>query len=98
MIGCSGYQRWLRLQGGVVTGAGAYYQASTPRRPGLHLYDPIFPVVLNISGHISDGVLVANITSDSFTNLDDIFYCPRQESLSTRGLCKLFKRTRVPVG
>src|SRR4030095_200558 len=74
MIRFSGYRRWLWLQGGVVTSAGAYHQTSTPRRPGLHMYDPLFPCVLYILGHIGDGVLVANIVSDSFTNWDNIFY------------------------
>src|SRR3990172_8089343 len=98
MVGCSGCGHWLRFQGCVVTGACADGQASTSRLPGLYLYDPIGPVLLLIRRHISDGVLVTNITSDLFGNRNNFLQAAREESVAACGPCKLSEHTRVPVG
>src|SRR3990172_5395853 len=74
MVRCSGCRQWLRHQGCVVTGTAADLQTFTILHPGLHLNDPIGPVLLAILGDIDDGVLVTNITSDSFTNRDNVSY------------------------
>src|SRR5271157_242630 len=71
IVGGSGCRRRSRFQGRVVTGTGADEQASTIRRHRLHFYDPIGPVLLSIQGYIGDGVLVTDITCDSFTKRDN---------------------------
>src|SRR5437588_2932536 len=74
---CSGYR-----QRGAVTTPGPDQQVSATRRTGLYLNGPVSSILLLVGRDISDGVLVTNITRDSFTNRDCLFQGLRQEHIA----------------
>lgn len=88
----------LRFQWRIVTGARADGQASAIPRSRRHIYDPKASILLFIRGLIDDGVLCANVTSDSITDRDHVFCRGWQESFAAGGSCKLLERPQVPIG
>jgi hypothetical protein len=96
-MGLLARRQGLRFQGCIVTGAGVDKQASTIPRSSRHLYNPKAPVLLSIGGQIADGVLVADVISDSFTDRDNILCRARKESFAPCCFCKLLERPRVLI-
>src|SRR5689334_21600341 len=82
---------------GDVAGSGAHGKSATARSVGDHSNRPVRANARRGGGHVSDGVLVANLPGDTVANIGYSTKLAGKEGFPAGGLWQAMAHPRIPV-